>query len=42
MALGSEERVSVTEGMGKQVSDLVNCPMGKGRVAMLCKMQMDL
>lgn len=31
VALGSEERVSVPEAMGKEVSDLANCRVGKGR-----------
>lgn len=31
VALGAEERVSVPKDMGREVSDLANCPMGEGR-----------
>lgn len=31
VASGSEERVSVPEDKGREVSDLANCPMGEGR-----------
>lgn len=31
MASGSEDRVSVPEDMGKEVSDLANCPVDEGR-----------